>query len=531
MSYIGNQPINQAFLVDTFSGNGSTTAFTLTITPPNPASILVTVSGVVQDPTTYSVSGTTLTFSAAPPTGSGNISVRYLSLAGSNVTTTAYRNVTDLTATSGQTTFAPASYTPGFINVYRNGVRLGAADYTATNGTTITLASAATAGDLITVESFYVSSVLNAIPANPGSITASYLIPGTLTTAQHDTVNGTGTGAFVLPNGTSAERPAITTNGAVRWNNELGEVEYNILGFWFNTQNGYTRILNKTKATFYYTGAVQTWTVPAGVNYIFVKMWGGGGGGGSYGGWRQGSTGGAGGYSEGVIPVSPGQVLSISVGRCGYARWGANRAWPNGGGASTGGGDNQYAGAGGASTSLVVPSINGGNPCMFAGGGGGGGSITGWGRNPGGAGGGLNGEDAFTELISYTPYSIVGRAGTQTGGGAAVSGSNTAGGAGSYNQGGTHNNANCYGGGGGGGYYGGSSGCYNGGNSMSGGGGGSGYVHFSIINGQTLTGMREYPPMANDPDATQASIGTGFRIAVGGDEAANGGNGLCVIYY
>ena len=74
MSYIGNQPVYQAFVTDQFSGNGSTTAFTMSVAPANTASVLVAVSGVLQDPSTYSVSGTTLTFSAAPPSGTGNIS-------------------------------------------------------------------------------------------------------------------------------------------------------------------------------------------------------------------------------------------------------------------------------------------------------------------------------------------------------------------------------------------------------------------------------------------------------------------------
>ena len=80
MSYIGNTPFTAAFLVDTFSGNGSTVAFTMTVAPANTSSILVAITGVVQDPSTYSVSGTTLTFSAAPPTGTSNISARYLGI-------------------------------------------------------------------------------------------------------------------------------------------------------------------------------------------------------------------------------------------------------------------------------------------------------------------------------------------------------------------------------------------------------------------------------------------------------------------
>lgn len=177
MSYIGN-PINSvAFLTDQFSGNGSTTAFTMSVAPANTGSVLVAVSGVLQDPSTYAVNGTTLTFSAAPPSGTANISVRYLGIPASGVTNTAYRTLTEFTATAGQTTFSVPSYTVGYINVYRNGVMLGSADFTASSGTSIVLAAGASAGDLITTESFYVSSVLNAIPATAGSVQQTYLAP------------------------------------------------------------------------------------------------------------------------------------------------------------------------------------------------------------------------------------------------------------------------------------------------------------------------------------------------------------------
>ncbi len=184
MSYIGNQPTSVAFLTDQFSGTGSQTAFTLSAAPANTASILVAVSGVLQDPTTYSTSGLTLTFSAAPPSGTGNISVRYLGVPASNITTTAYRTVTEFTATAGQTTFSVPSYTAGYINVYRNGALLGTADYTATSGTSVVLASAASSGDLVVTESFYVSSVLNAIPAVAGAVTSSYILDGAVTQAK-----------------------------------------------------------------------------------------------------------------------------------------------------------------------------------------------------------------------------------------------------------------------------------------------------------------------------------------------------------
>jgi hypothetical protein len=175
MSYIGNSPTQSAFVTDLFNGDGSTTAFTMSVSPANPASILVAVSGVLQSPDTYSVSGQTLNFSAAPPSATGNISVRYLGIPASGVTTTAYRTITEYTATAGQTTFTPPSYTVGFINVFRNGVMLGSADYTATNGTSVVLASGASSGDLVSIESFYVSSVLNAIPATANSVIDLYV--------------------------------------------------------------------------------------------------------------------------------------------------------------------------------------------------------------------------------------------------------------------------------------------------------------------------------------------------------------------
>jgi hypothetical protein len=175
MPYIGNPIYQSAFVVDQFSGNGSTTAFTMSVAPAGVTNVLVAVSGVLQDPSTYGVVGNTITFSAAPPSGTGNISCRYLGVPASGVTTTAYRTVTEFTATASQTTFTPPSYTVGFINVYRNGSRLGNADYTATNGTTVVLPTGASAGDLVTVESFLVSSVLNAIPNTAGAVTPALL--------------------------------------------------------------------------------------------------------------------------------------------------------------------------------------------------------------------------------------------------------------------------------------------------------------------------------------------------------------------
>ena len=64
------------------------------------------------------------------------------------------------TATSGQTTFSTAddsgslSYNVGKIDVFLNGIRLAPADFTATNGTSIVLASGANTSDVLFVVSY-----------------------------------------------------------------------------------------------------------------------------------------------------------------------------------------------------------------------------------------------------------------------------------------------------------------------------------------------------------------------------------------
>lgn len=75
MPYLGNVPA-EAYtntVKDSFNGDASTTAFTLS-QPSTTNNLRVVVENVIQDPTVaYTVSGTTLTFTSAPPTGTANI--------------------------------------------------------------------------------------------------------------------------------------------------------------------------------------------------------------------------------------------------------------------------------------------------------------------------------------------------------------------------------------------------------------------------------------------------------------------------
>ena len=90
MAYIGNNvPANfQAPpAVVRFNGDGSDTTFALGRTIGSVQEILVSVDGVVQDSAAYTVpDGSTLTFSAAPSSGTNNIFVYFLELAAGTIT-------------------------------------------------------------------------------------------------------------------------------------------------------------------------------------------------------------------------------------------------------------------------------------------------------------------------------------------------------------------------------------------------------------------------------------------------------------
>ncbi len=153
----------------------------------------------------------------------------------------------------------------------------------------------------------------------------------------------------------------------------------------------------QTSATFNFTGALQTFTVPCGVDSVFIQAWGAQGAAGTNGG--QGSIGGAGGlggYAEGSLNVVPGQTLFVYVGGQGAAPTGGFNGGANGG--------SQNAGGGGGASDVRVNSTNAADRVIVAGGGGGGGragcesttNIVGGTGGSGGGGNGGNGTDAPT---------------------------------------------------------------------------------------------------------------------------------------
>ena len=93
--------------IDEFNGNGSTTAFTLTQTPAGSGAnnFIVFVNNVYQrygSSYAFTVSGATITFTSAPPSGTNNIQVIQLSQANT------LNTVSDSTITKAKLSFDPA---------------------------------------------------------------------------------------------------------------------------------------------------------------------------------------------------------------------------------------------------------------------------------------------------------------------------------------------------------------------------------------------------------------------------------------
>ena len=197
--------------------------------------------------------------------------------------------------------------------------------------------------------------------------------------------------------------------------------------------------------SFSYTGAQQSWVLPAGATGIVFDLKGSKGG-------TYNCTAGQGGRVQGTKNISAGATLYLYIG--GYVNdWNAGY---NGGGNSSRSGNWGWGAGGGGATDIRVGGTAYANRIAVAGGGGGGGFNWNWGCGTGGDGGGLTGQDGGQ------PNSWRGSGGSQTAGGWGWNASGSLGDGGSSWEGG---------GAGGGGYYGGGGGGWSGA-----GGGGSNYA-------------------------------------------------------
>ena len=90
-----------------------------------------------------------------------------MSYIGNEPIVSATRTITEITATAGQTVFnANGGYTVGYIDVFLNGAQLQTVDFTATNGSSITLTEAAQVGDVLKLVAWGTFSTSNLVSPN-----------------------------------------------------------------------------------------------------------------------------------------------------------------------------------------------------------------------------------------------------------------------------------------------------------------------------------------------------------------------------
>jgi len=182
--------------------------------------------------------------------------------AGSSVNGTSNRNT--YTATAGQTSFA-ATYDPGYVDAYLNGVKLiNGTDFTATSGTSIVLASGAAVGDTVDIVGFgtfvvadtYTKTQADAryVEVAGDTMTGDLTVPNLVVSGTVDGVDIAARDAILTSTTTTATGAETTANaalpkagGAVTGNVTFGDNNYAIFGagsdlqIWHSGTNSHIR--------------------------------------------------------------------------------------------------------------------------------------------------------------------------------------------------------------------------------------------------------------------------------------------------
>ena len=183
-----------------FVATSSQTSFAVTYSASNDH-INVYFNGVWLAPTEFTAtSGTAVVLDSGAPVGTEIViqKIEALNLAnGSDI------DEHEFTATAGQTSFTiSGGYTSASdVEVYVNGVKLRAGDFTSTSGTVVVLGSGAVVNDEVTIRIIKISVLTSTV-----SQTSE-------------------TGAAIIPAGTTAQRDSSPVAGYLRWNSTLSRAE------------------------------------------------------------------------------------------------------------------------------------------------------------------------------------------------------------------------------------------------------------------------------------------------------------------
>jgi hypothetical protein len=241
---------NDTIYLDNFSGTGSQVDYTLSASPSSENAIDVYINGLYQQKDTFSLSGSTLTFSTAPPNGS---TIEVKSTAGlNNVAVNSTMNADSFTA-NGTTTDYTLSITPSSldsVDVFLNGIYQNQSNLSLT-GNVLTFSTAPVNGTAIEIKSI---GGLNNVTARNNDV----VIVSSNTTAVKNTL-------YVLTANVTLTLPASPTNGdSIKVSNRSGVATCVIARNGENIMGSATDLtIDKLNSGFelIYAGSAQGWVL------------------------------------------------------------------------------------------------------------------------------------------------------------------------------------------------------------------------------------------------------------------------------
>jgi len=180
---------------------------------------------------------------------------------------------------TGSTTAFPATYDPTYLDVFLNGVRLDPADYTATDGSTVTLSSAASSGDTLGVVAYgtfvladhYSKTTSDARYAalsgatftgdvSGTNVTLSGYLRGPSTFTIDPAAHGDNTGTLVIAGNLQVDGTTTTVNSTTM---EVDDLNITVASGAANAAaaNGAGITVDGASATFNYASTGDKWTM------------------------------------------------------------------------------------------------------------------------------------------------------------------------------------------------------------------------------------------------------------------------------
>ena len=244
----GSPVSEESIYIDSYTGNNTQVDFALSYIPKDDQYVYVSINGVQQHVSEYSLSGSTITFTTAPLT-TDEVEIRVHDTITNSVAVRDYQQyVYSGLSSATQVTGADdngvvLAYDVGKVEVYANGVRLvDGLDYTATNGTIVAFTSPQTVTGTVEVVSLSRATFTDKLePLVPGTTalttttahqvvdtfpatanrTAKYVIQMTSGTNYHATE------VLLIHDGTTVH---MTEYGTIFTNASLGTVNSDISG-------------------------------------------------------------------------------------------------------------------------------------------------------------------------------------------------------------------------------------------------------------------------------------------------------------